>query len=159
MNPEWEPGELVLLDDHINLLGDNPLAGPNLDQLGPRFPDMSEPYDRELQRLALEVASGSGISLHKGVYVAVQGPNLETRAEYSMLRAFGADVVGMSTVPEVIVARHMGMRVMGVAIITDVCFPDSLEPADVTAIIETAKLAEPSLTTLVGGVVAHLFKP
>ena len=159
LNPLWKPGELVLLDDHINLLGDNPLVGPNLDELGPRFPDMSEPYDGKLQELAMEVASEAGIPLRRGVYVAVQGPNLETRAEYRMLRGMGADVVGMSTVPEVIVARHMGMRVMGVTIITDACLPDTLELADVATIIETAKRAEPSLTALVGGVVARLIKP
>jgi purine-nucleoside phosphorylase len=159
MNPLWKPGELVLLDDHINFLGDNPLVGPNLDELGPRFPDMSEPYDGELQELALKVASEEGIPLHKGVYVAVQGPNLETRAEYRMLRGMGADVVGMSTVPEVIVARHMGLRVLGVTIITDACLPDTLEPADLATIIETAKRAEPSLTALVRGVVARLSKP
>ncbi len=159
MNPLWKPGELVLLNDHINFLGDNPLVGPNLDELGPRFPDMSEPYDGELQELALVVASEEGIPLHQGVYVAVQGPNLETRAEYRMLRGMGADVVGMSTVPEVIVARHMGMRVLGVTIITDACLPDTLEPADVATIIETAKRAEPSLTALVRGVVARLSKP
>ncbi|TFH65924.1 MAG: purine-nucleoside phosphorylase [Gemmatimonadales bacterium] len=158
LNPLWEPGDLVLMDDHINLLGDNPLVGPNLDELGPRFPDMSEPYDREIQLIAMEVAAEAGITLHKGVYVAVPGPNLETRAEYRMLRALGADVAGMSTVPEVIVARHMGMRVMGVTIITDACQPDALEPVDLATIIETAKRAEPSLSTLVGGVVARLFK-
>ena len=159
LNPLWKPGELVLLDDHINLLGDNPLVGPNLDELGPRFPDMSEPYDGKLQELAMEVASEAGIPLRRGVYVAVQGPNLETRAEYRMLRGMGADVVGMSTVPEVIVARHMGMRVMGVTIITDACLPDALEPADMATIIKTAERAEPSLTTLVGGVVSRLIKP
>lgn len=158
LNPLWEPGDLVLLDDHINLLGDNPLVGPNLDELGPRFPDMSEPYDREIQLIAMEVAAEAGITLRKGVYVAVPGPNLETRAEYRMLRALGADVAGMSTVPEVIVARHMGMRVMGVTIITDACQPDALEPVDLATIIETAKRAEPSLSTLVGGVVARLLK-
>jgi purine-nucleoside phosphorylase len=120
---------------------------------------MSEPYDGELQELALKVASEEGIPLHKGVYVAVQGPNLETRAEYRMLRGMGADVVGMSTVPEVIVARHMGLRVLGVTIITDACLPDTLEPADLATIIETAKRAEPSLTALVRGVVARLSKP
>jgi purine-nucleoside phosphorylase len=156
MNPLWSPGELVLLDDHINLLGDNPLLGPNLEEMGPRFPDMSEPYDRELQGLAMEVALAKGIRLHRGVYVAVPGPNLETRAEYRMLRAMGADVVGMSTVPEVIVARHMGMRVLGISIITDACFPDALEPADVGRIIETAAAAEPSLTALVREVVSRL---
>jgi purine-nucleoside phosphorylase len=159
MNPLWAPGELVLIDDHISLLGDNPLVGPNLDDLGPRFPDMSEPYDRELQGLAQEVAMGLGIRLHRGVYVAVTGPNLETRAEYRMLRRIGADVVGMSTVPEVIVARHMGMRVLGLSIITDACLPDALEPADVATIIRTAMAAEPTLTSLIRGVVARLQNP
>ncbi len=156
MNPLWEPGDLVLLDDHINLLGDSPLVGPNLDELGPRFPDMSEPYDRELQEMALEAAMERGIRLHRGVYVAVTGPNLETRAEYRMLRALGADVVGMSTVPEVIVARHMGMRVLGITIITDACLPDALEPADVERIIRTASEAEPKLTAVVRDVVGRL---
>lgn len=156
MNPLWAPGELVLLDDHINLLGDNPLIGPNAEELGPRFPDMSEPYDRELQALAVDAAMELGIRLHRGVYVAVTGPNLETRAEYRMLRRMGADVVGMSTVPEVIVARHMGMRVLGLSIITDQCLPDALEPADVPEIIRTAQRAEPRLTRLVKRVVGQL---
>ena len=159
MNPDWSPGELVLLDDHINLLGDNPLVGPNLDDLGPRFPDMSEPYDRRLQELALEVAEAEGIHLHTGVYVAVPGPSLETRAEYRMLKGMGADVVGMSTVPEVIVARHMGLRVLGVTIITDACLPDDLQPVDIATIIETATQAEPNLTTLLVGVVERLRQP
>jgi purine-nucleoside phosphorylase len=149
MNPLWEPGDLVLLDDHINLLGDNPLVGPNLDDLGPRFPDMSEPYDRSLQAVAEEAALELGLPLRRGVYVAVAGPNLETRAEYRMLRAIGADVVGMSTVPEVIVARHMGMRVLGVSIVTDACLPDALEPADISVIIRIATSAEPRLTALI----------
>lgn len=148
MNPLWAPGELVAIDDHINLLGDNPLIGPNLDELGPRFPDMSEVYDRELLRLAEESALDLRIPLRRGVYVAVSGPNLETRAEYRMLRALGADVVGMSTVPEAIVARHMGMRVLGISIITDACLPDHLEPADIQQIIRTANEAEPKLTAL-----------
>lgn len=156
MNPDWSPGELVLLEDQINFLGDNPLVGPNLDELGPRFPDMSEPFDRGLQELALNVASEAGIPLHRGVYVAVPGPNLETRAEYRMLRAFGADVVGMSTVPEVIVANHMGMKVLGISIITDACLPDDLKPVDVATIIETARKAEPRLATLLKGVAGHL---
>ena len=156
MNEEWRAGDLMLIDDHINMLGDNPLIGPNLDELGPRFPDMSQPYDRELQRLATSVAQDLGINLRNGVFVAVTGPNLETRAEYRMLRWMGADVVGMSTVPEVIVARHMGMRVMGVSIITDECFPDTLEEADITKIIATANAAEPKLTALVKGVLARL---
>ena len=149
MNPLWRPGDLVLLDDHINLLGDNPLTGPNLDELGPRFPDMSEPYDREMMGIAESAALELGIALRRGVYVAVSGPNLETRAEYRMLRAIGADIVGMSTVPEVIVARHMGMRVLGISIITDSCLPDALEPADISAIIQTANAAEPRLTALI----------
>ncbi len=156
MNPLWDPGDLVLLDDHINLMGDNPLIGPNFESLGPRFPDMSEPYDRELQKTALEVATELGIHIHRGVLVAVTGPNLETRAEYRMLRMLGADIVGMSTVPEVIVARHMGMRVLGLSIVTDACLPDALEPADVDTIIRTAMSAEPSLTRLIGRVVGRL---
>lgn len=156
MHPLWAPGDLVLLDDHINLLGDNPLIGPNLDELGPRFPDMSEPYDRELQRVAEAVALEERIPLRRGVYVAVAGPNLETRAEYRMLRAIGADVVGMSTVPEVIVARHMGMRVMGVSIITDACLPDALQAADIEDIIRVAGEAEPRLARLVRGVVERM---
>jgi len=156
MHPFWSPGDLVLIADHINLLGDNPLVGPNPDDLGPRFPDMSQPYDLELQKLAVEVALERGVTLRRGVYVAVPGPNLETRAEYRMLRTMGADVVGMSTVPEVIVAVHGGMRVMGVSIITDQCLPDALEPANIAQIIATAGRAEPSLTALVEGVVERL---
>ena len=156
MNPLWSPGDLVLLDDHINLLGENPLTGPNLDELGPRFPDMSEPYDRELQGWAVEAALERGIPLRRGVYVAVQGPNLETRAEYRMLRWMGADVVGMSTVPEVIVARHQGMRVLGVTIVTDACLPDALEEADVETIIATAMEAQPRLTRIIRDVVARI---
>lgn len=152
MNPMWAAGDIMLIDDHINLLGDNPLVGPNLDDLGPRFPDMSEAYDRELQALAQQTALDLRIPLRRGVYVAVTGPNLETRAEYRMLRTMGADVVGMSTVPEVIAARHMGMRVLGLSIITDECFPDALEVADIEKIIATAGRAEPHLTRLVVGV-------
>lgn len=156
MNPLWAPGDLMLMADHINLLGENPLTGPNDDALGPRFPDMSQPYDHALQLLAREVALEEKISLRSGVYVAVPGPNLETRAEYRMLRMMGADVVGMSTVPEVIVARHGGMRVLGISIITDACLPDALEEADIATIIATAGRAEPNLTKLVEGVVARL---
>jgi purine-nucleoside phosphorylase len=156
MNPLWRAGDLMLIADHINLLGDNPLTGPNDDRLGPRFPDMSDAYDARLRELARAVALQRGISLHEGVYVAVSGPNLETRAEYRFLRAIGADVVGMSTVPEVIVAVHAGMRVLGVSIITDMCLPDSLEPATVEKIIAVANGAEPKLTQLVVGVLEHL---
>lgn len=156
MNPLWSPGDLVLIADHVNLLGDNPLIGPNTDELGPRFPDMSEPYDPGLQKLAQQIALDRGIPLRRGVYVAVAGPSLETRAEYRMLRMMGADVVGMSTVPEVIVAVHGGMRVLGISIITDACLPDALEPADVATIIAIAREAEPKLTGLIEGVVNRL---
>ncbi len=156
MHPLWNPGELMLLADHINLQGANPLVGPNIDQQGPRFPDMSEVYDEELRSLAREEALRLGIILREGVYVAVTGPNLETAAEYRMLRVLGADVVGMSTVPEVIVARHVGLRVLGISIITDACLPDALEPANVATIIATAKTAEPGLTRLVRAVLARL---
>jgi purine-nucleoside phosphorylase len=153
MNPLWGPGDLVLLSDHINLLGDNPLVGPNDERLGARFPDMSAPYDPELRALARKAALELGIMLREGVYVAVPGPNLETRAEYRMLRAIGADVVGMSTVPEVIVAGHQGMRTIGISIITDQCLPDALEPADIGRIIATAGRAEPHLTRLIAALV------
>lgn len=156
MHPLWAPGDLVLLSDHINLLGDNPLIGSNDERLGPRFPDMSAPYDPVLRALAREVARHLGITLREGVYVAVPGPNLETRAEYRMLRNLGADVVGMSTVPEVIVAAHAGMRTIGISIITDQCLPDCLEPADIGRIIATARRAEPSLTRLISAIVERL---
>lgn len=156
MHPLWSPGELVLIADHINLLGDNPLVGPNEDALGPRFPDLSAAYDPGLRALARQVAREQQIALREGVYVAVSGPNLETAAEYRLLRALGADVVGMSTVPEVIVAVHGGMRVLGVSIITDACLPDALKPANVQEIIATAAKAEPQLTRLVKGVLERL---
>jgi purine-nucleoside phosphorylase len=156
MNPLWGPGDLVLISDHINLLGDNPLVGPNDERLGPRFPDMSAAYDPELRALARAAALELGIVLREGVYVAVPGPNLETGAEYRMLRAIGADIVGMSTVPEVIVANHQGMRTVGISIVTDQCLPDALEPADIGRIIATANRAEPSLTRLIGTVVERL---
>jgi purine-nucleoside phosphorylase len=156
MHPLWNAGDLVLLSDHINLLGDNPLVGTNDERLGLRFPDMSEPYDRELRALARAVALELGITLREGVYVAVPGPNLETRAEYRMLRGMGADVVGMSTVPEVIVAVHAGMRTVGISIITDQCLPDALEPADIGRIIATAARAEPLLTRLITRLVERL---
>lgn len=156
MHPLWAAGDLMLIADHINLLGDNPLVGPNDAALGPRFPDMSTVYDAELRALARAVALEQGITLREGVYVAVQGPNLETRAEYRMLRAMGADVVGMSTVPEVIVARHGGMRVLGCSIITDLCLPDALEEASLDRIIKVANDAEPRLTALVRGVLERL---
>ena len=156
MHPLWATGDLVLIADHINLLGDNPLAGPNNDAEGPRFPDMSAAYDPELRKLARDVARDHKIVLREGVYVAVPGPNLETRAEYRMLRALGADVVGMSTVPEVITAVHQGMRVLGLSIITDTCLPDALEPTSVEQIIAVARGAEPKLAAVVRGVLEQL---
>jgi purine-nucleoside phosphorylase len=156
LDPLMSLGDLVLLDDHINLMGDSPLVGPNLDEFGPRFPDMSEAYDRSLQDRALDAALDRRIRLQRGVYAAVVGPNLETRAEYRMLRWMGADVVGMSTVPEVIVARHMEMRVLGLTIVTDLCLPDALEPVDIPTIIRTASEAEPHLTAIIRDVVRGL---
>ncbi len=156
MNPLWAPGDLVLLDDHINFMGDSPLIGSNLDELGPRFPDMSAPYDRALGEWASQIALQKGIRLRTGVYVAVPGPQLETRAEYRMLRRMGADVVGMSTVPEVIAARHMGMRVLAVAVITDQCLPDALEEVNIERIIATAERAGPQVVRVVAGVVGAL---
>jgi purine-nucleoside phosphorylase len=156
MNPYYQCGDIMVIDDHINLMGDNPLIGINDDRLGPRFPDMCEPYDRALAGKALAIARRENIVAHKGVFVAVAGPNLETRAEYRFLRLIGADAVGMSTVPEVIVARHCGLRVVGFSIVTDMCLPDALEPADVSKIIATAKAAEPKLRALVRGVLQEL---
>ncbi|HEX5581777.1 MAG TPA: purine-nucleoside phosphorylase [Gemmatimonadaceae bacterium] len=156
MHPLWGPGDLMLIADHINLLGDNPLVGPNDPALGPRFPDMSAAYDGALREVARAVAAERGIALREGVYVAVQGPNLETRAEYRMLRQMGADVVGMSTVPEVIVAVHAGMRVLGLSIITDQCLPDALEPASMEQIVAAAARAEPELAALVSGILERL---
>ena len=156
MNPWWQPGDLMLIADHINFLGDNPLIGANDDRLGARFPDMSAPYDETLRSIARTVAAEQHTVLREGVYVAVAGPNLETRAEYRMLRTLGADVVGMSTVPEVIVALHAGMRVLGLSIITDQCLPDALQPADLATIIATAARAEPTLTALVCGVLERM---
>jgi purine-nucleoside phosphorylase len=156
MHPLWQAGDVMLIADHINLLGDNPLIGPNDDTLGPRFPDMSAPYDAGLREIARQVALVEGITIREGVYAAVQGPNLETRAEYRFLRLVGADVVGMSTVPEVIVARHGGMRVLGLSIITDLCLPDALQPASIDDIIKVARTAEPKLAAVVRGVLERL---
>jgi purine-nucleoside phosphorylase len=156
MNPQWEKGDLMLIEDHINLLGDNPLIGPNDDRLGDRFPDMCNCYDRELLKLGRRIAREEQIVCHQGVFVAVSGPNLETRAEYRFLRAIGADVVGMSTVPEVIVAVHAKLRVLGVSVITDQCLPDALEPVSLPDIIATATSAEKNLRVLVRRVLAEL---
>ncbi len=152
LNPLYATGDIMVIDDHINLMGGNPLIGINDDRLGPRFPDMCAPYDRRLGDVALEVARQANFACHKGVYVAVAGPNLETRAEYRFLRNIGADAVGMSTVPEVITAVHAGLRTIGFSIITDLCLPDCLRPVDVSEIIAVANSAEPRLTELVTGV-------
>ncbi len=156
MNPQFGKGDLMLIEDHINLIGDNPLIGKNDDRLGPRFPDMCRPYDRELLALAQRVALEEKIVCHKGVFVAVSGPNLETRAEYRFLRAIGADVVGMSTVPEVIVAVHSGLRTLGLSVITDICLPDALEPVSLQDILATASAAEKKLRVLVRRTVGQL---
>ncbi len=155
LNPLHSTGDIVVIDDHINLIGDNPLIGINDDRLGPRFPDMSAPYDQELGQVAMDVARKHNLVAHRGVLSVVSGPNLETRAEYRFLRAIGADTVGMSTVPEVIVAVHAGLRTIGFSVITDMCLPDALKPAVVEEIIAVANKAEPKLTTLVCGVLAH----
>jgi purine-nucleoside phosphorylase len=153
LNPQYRSGDIMVIDDHINLLGDNPLIGINDDRLGPRFPDMSAPYTLELVDAALAVARRDNFVAHRGVYVAVTGPNLETRAEYRFLRGIGADVVGMSTVPEVIVAVHSSMRVLGISVITDMCLADALEVATVESILATARAAEPKLRALILGAV------
>ena len=155
MNPLYQAGDVMIIDDHINLMGDNPLVGINDDRLGVRFPDMSAPYTPELIEVGQEIARCENFVAHRGVVVAVTGPCLETRAEYRFLRMIGADVVGMSTVPEVIVAVHSELRVFGLSVITDMCLPDSLKPAVVEEIIAVANSAEPKLRALVAGVVAH----
>jgi len=149
LNPQFDLGDIMVIEDHINFMGDNPLIGENDDSLGPRFPDMCEPYTQKLVSLTESVALDNKISLKKGVYLACTGPNLETRAEYRMMRIMGADVVGMSTVPEVIVAVHSGLQVLGLSIITDQCLPDALEAVSIERIIATANDAEPKLTKIV----------
>lgn len=156
MNPTYSLGEIVLIADHINLMGDNPLIGPNDESLGPRFPDMSEPYDHGLQAILREVALEERIPLRPGVLVCVAGPNLETRAEYRFLRWCGADVVGMSIVPENLVAVHGGMKIAALTVVTDLCFPDALEPVDVGRLVATANGAAPSLSKLIAGTLARL---
>ena len=153
LNPFYRCGDIVVIDDHINLMGDNPLFGINDDRLGPRFPDMSAPYDQELGDYALAIARREDFQAHKGVFVAVAGPNLETRAEYRFLRNIGADIVGMSTVPEVIVAVHAGLRTIALSIVTDMCLPDALEEANVEKIIAIANDAEPKLRLIVKGII------
>ncbi len=159
MNPQYNPGDVLIIEDHINLMGVNPLIGPNDESLGPRFPDMCESYDGELVRLTDHIALEENIKAHTGVYVGVAGPNLETRAEYRFLRTIGADAVGMSSVPEVLVAIHGGMKVLGLGVITDRCLPDALEPADIESIIKVAEEAEPKLTRIVKRVLKEMPDP
>jgi purine-nucleoside phosphorylase len=156
MNPHYEAADIVAVVDHINLMGDNPLIGPNEDSLGPRFPDMSEPYDRALLKAAHRVALEERIPLKEGVLAAVAGPNLETRAEYRFLRWAGADLVSMSLVPEAIVAAHAGMRLLAFSVVTDLCLPDALEAVEIGRILANAAKAEPNLTRLVTRVLAEL---
>ena len=156
LNPNFERGDIMLINDHITFLGDNPLIGPNDPDLGPRFPDMSQPYTERLLATAEQVALDAGIKMHQGVYLAVSGPMMETKAEYRYMRQLGADVVGMSTVPEVIAAVHMSMEVLGISVITDECFPDALEPVSLDDVLEAAAMAEPQLTRVVVGVLERL---
>ncbi len=156
MNPHFRRGDIMLITDHINLLGDNPLIGPNDEELGPRFPDMSDPYTERFREIAQNVALENAIPMHQGVYVAVSGPMLETKAEYRFLRLIGADVVGMSTIPEVTSAVHMGMDVLGISVITDECFPDALEPVNIDDILDAAAMAEPKMTKVIIGVLEKL---
>ncbi len=155
LNPYFRSGDIMVIEDQINMLGDNPLIGINDDRLGPRFPDMSEPYDQQWVDRTIQIARDARIEAHKGVFVAVAGPNLETRAEYRFLRQIGADVVGMSTVPEAIVAIHCGLKVVGLSVITDMCLPDALRAANVEEIIAIANEAEPKLRHIVRGVVGE----
>jgi len=156
MNLSWRKGDLMLIDDHINLQPDNPLRGKNVDELGPRFPDMSAPYDKRINDLLRAIAREKEIALHTGVYVSVMGPNLETRAEYRFLRNIGADAVGMSTVPEVLVANHSNLPCCAVSVLTDDCDPDNLKPVDISEIIRIAGAAEVNLTTLFTTLIARL---
>src|SRR5262249_49449125 len=156
MNPQYAKGDLMVIEDQINLMGDNPLIGKNDERLGPRFPDMCQPYDKQLIALTQRIALEERIVCHKGVFVAVTGPNLETRAEYRFLRGIGADVVGMSTVPEVIVGVHCGLRNLGLSVVTDICLPDALEPVVLEDILATAAQAEKKLRVLVRRVVGEL---
>ena len=156
INPQLDLADIVVIEDHINLIPDNPLRGVNDDRLGPRWPDLCEPYNRRLLGLARAAALELGIHLHKGVFVAVAGPNLETRAEYRMLKALGADVVGMSTVPEVLVAIHSGMQVLGFSVVTDICLPDHLEPVEIPKILATAALGGQKLAKLIPRVIEQL---
>ncbi|MAY84961.1 MAG: purine-nucleoside phosphorylase [Flavobacteriales bacterium] len=148
VNPNFKKGELMLIDDHINMIPDNPLRGENDERFGPRFPDMSQPYDKEMNQMIKAIAAEKGITIHEGVYTPVAGPNLETRAEYRYLRGIGTDAVGMSTAPEVIVANHMGLPACAISVLTDECDPDNLQPVSIAEILEIAGRAEKDLTKI-----------
>ena len=156
LNLKWNKGDLMLIDDHINLQPGNPLIGKNEDTLGTRFPDMSSPYDHEINKLLLTIAEKLNITLRKGVYASVPGPNLETRAEYRFLKIIGADAVGMSTVPEVIAARHLGLRCAAISVLTDVCDPENLAKVDIAEIIAVAAIADDKLTRIFTTLLASL---
>ncbi len=156
INPLYDPGTIMTITDHINLLNDNPLIGPNDNRIGPRYPDMSEPYSQEFLDIVTRIAIDKKIPLQKGVYAAMPGSCLETKAEYRMLKILGADAIGMSTIPEVIAAVHASMKVLGLSVITDACLPDALEPVDINKIIATANNAEPKLIKLIKEVLKQL---
>jgi len=156
LNPEYRKGDLMIIHDHINMQSDNPLRGRNTESLGPRFPDMSEPYDTKMIKMGMEIANKNNIRCHSGVYVSVNGPNLETRAEYRFLRLIGADAVGMSTVPEVIVANHMALPVFAISVLTDEGFPDTLKAVSLEEIIKTAEEAEPKMTKILKDLILEL---
>lgn len=156
LNPDYRKGDLMIIHDHINMQTDNPLRGRNSDSLGPRFPDMSEPYNLEMISLGMEIAKKNNITCHTGVYVSVNGPNLETRAEYRFLRTIGGDAVGMSTVPEVIVANHMALLVFAISVLTDEGFPDTLKAVSLEEIIKTAEEAEPKMTKILKELIHEL---
>jgi purine-nucleoside phosphorylase len=156
LNPDFKKGDLMIIADHINKQPDNPLRGRNLDGFGPRFPDMSQPYDSEMRKMGLQIAKEKQITCHEGVYVSVAGPNLETKAEYRYLRVIGGDAVGMSTVPEVIVANHMGLPVFAISVLTDEGFPEDLKPVSLDEIIQTAKSAEPKMTEILKELICRL---
>lgn len=159
VNLDYKKGELMLIDDHLNLLGDSPLAFHGIEHLGDRFVDMSQPYNPEMNELLEKAAKKHQVQLHKGVYAAMLGPQLETRAEYRFLKIIGADTVGMSTVPEVIVANHLHIPVAAISVITDICDPDNLEPVDVEDIIATAGKAEPDMVAIFKEVIAKIDIP
>lgn len=159
LNPRYRSGDIMVIEDHINLMASNPLVGINDDRLGPRFPDMCEPYDKRLIDRALEIARGENFIAHKGTYVALTGPSYETRAEYRFLRMIGGDVVGMSTVPEVIVAAHMGLRVLALSTVTNMCLPDAIQASTGDEVVEIARSAEEKLRKVVFGIVDDEAKP